>query len=115
MLNDLIERDKSASFDKQRSKRVGTIEYKLVGQLKSLQGRIAYAELQKMRNSNKTGGGVGALSEKELTLFEQSQGVIDLSDLGATLRTLEDLKVDLNQAFKQDEEWYTTTYGRDYK
>ena len=115
MLNTLIERGTSAAFNKQRAKRVGTIENKLVRQLKSLQGRIAYAELQKMRNSNKTGGGVGALSEKELTLFEQSQGVIDLSDLGATLRTLEDLKVDLNQAFKQDEEWYTTTYGRDYK
>ena len=93
----------------------GTIVYKLNGLLESLKGRIAYGALQDMRNSNPTGGGVGALNEKELELFMTSAGVVDIYDLPRTLQSLGDVQIKLNQGMEADKEWYSYTFDKEWE
>ena len=68
-----------------------------------------------MRNSNPTGGGVGALNEKELELFMTSAGVVDIYDLPRTLQSLGDVQIKLNQGMEADKEWYSFTFDKEWE
>jgi hypothetical protein len=45
--------------------------------LKTLKANIAFGELTAMREASKTGGALGAISERELTLLESALGALD--------------------------------------
>jgi hypothetical protein len=69
----------------------------MAGDLNSLKGNIAFAELQAMRNASKTGGALGAVSERELKLLESSLGSLDQGH-GENLRAnLEKIKASLER------------------
>lgn len=55
----------------------GTEAYNFKSELDTLKSNIAFGELQAMRAASKTGGALGAVSEKELTLLESALGALD--------------------------------------
>jgi hypothetical protein len=54
--------------------------------LNTLKANIAFGELAEMRAASKTGGALGAVSDKELTLLESATGALDQEQSGANLR-----------------------------
>jgi hypothetical protein len=62
--------------------------------LKTLKANIAFGELTAMREASKTGGALGAISERELTLLESALGALDTgqekSQFQAELKKIED-------------------------
>lgn len=63
-------------------------------ELNTLKSNIAFGELQEMRAASKTGGALGAVSERELSLLESSLGALDQgqspANLAAQLQKIED-------------------------
>jgi len=55
-------------------------------ELSSIEGNIAFDRLQQMREASKTGGALGAVSERELTLLMNAYGNINQSTSPARLR-----------------------------
>jgi len=98
-----------------RSKWEGTAPWKLVEQIKVMGGRIGFKALQDMRNSNKTGGGVGQLSDRELKLLMGTGGFIGIADLDSTLETINDFAQRVEEYYKQDLEWYNDYYERPFE
>ena len=78
-------------------------------------GRIGFKALQDMRNSNKTGGGVGQLSDRELKLLMGTEGFIGIADLDSTLETINDFAQRVEEYYKQDLEWYNDYYERPFE
>ncbi len=54
--------------------------------LNSLKANIAFGELAEMRAASKTGGALGAISDKELILLESATGALDQEQSAANLR-----------------------------
>lgn len=71
----------------------------LSANLKSLKSQIAFSELAAMRAASKTGGALGAISDKELVLLESALGSLDEENLDPnTFRTnLGDIEKILNR------------------
>jgi hypothetical protein len=55
----------------------GTPARDFTAELNTLKSNIAFGELAEMRAASKTGGALGAISEKELTLLESALGALD--------------------------------------
>lgn len=55
-------------------------------QLNTLKGNIAFNELAQMREASKTGGALGAVSERELALLESTLGALDAGQSPDQLR-----------------------------
>lgn len=55
-------------------------------ELDTLKSNIAFGELAEMRAASKTGGALGAISEKELTLLESALGALDPGQSPANFR-----------------------------
>lgn len=55
----------------------GTAGYDLAGDLKTLNADFAFSALQAMRDASKTGGALGAITERELDLLQSSVGNLD--------------------------------------
>ena len=64
----------------------GTDAYNLGANIKTLQARLAFGELQKMRDLSKTGGALGNVSEKELDLLMSAVSQLDPNQSGDLLR-----------------------------
>ena len=61
--------------------------------LNTLKANIAFGELTAMREASKTGGALGAVSEKELMLLESALGALDTGQSGANLtKNLQQIK-----------------------
>lgn len=115
MITRLIEQDNPPKYNEAKAQRPGTLQYNIMQQIEVMRGRIGFKTLQDMRNSNKTGGGVGNLSEKELAVLMGTKGVINIADLDTTLETIIDFADQVKTAQKQDEDWYKETYGREFE
>jgi len=115
MITRLMELDNAPRYNLGKSTEAGTLQYNIMDQIKVMGGRIGFATLQNMRNSNKTGGGVGNLSEKELAVLMGTEGVLNIANLDTTLQTIIDFADKVKNYQKQDEDWYKETYGRDFQ
>jgi hypothetical protein len=70
-------------------------------ELASLQAVIAFDRLQEMRNASKTGGALGAVSEKELTLLINAYGNLMQSTSSERLKeNLETIRSVMNKIEK---------------
>lgn len=63
----------------------GTDARNFQAELNTLKSNIAFGELAEMRAASKTGGALGAISEKELTLLESALGALDQGQSPANL------------------------------
>jgi len=61
--------------------------------LQTLKSSVAFSELTAMREASKTGGALGAISDKELILLESALGALDAGQSGANLaKNLQQIK-----------------------
>jgi hypothetical protein len=77
----------------------GTDARRVAGKLKTLSANIAFNELTAMRNASKTGGALGAVSDREAQLLTNSLGAIDQGLDGA------DLVAELNKIKESVNRW----------
>lgn len=68
-------------------------------ELNTLKGNIAFGELAAMREASKTGGALGAVSERELALLESTLGALD------TGQSPENLKAQLQKVRDSIDRW----------
>lgn len=72
--------------------------------LESLKANIAFGELTAMREASKTGGALGAVSERELSLLENSLGALRMN------QSPEQVMAELNQIESSITTWMNTAY-----
>lgn len=77
----------------------------LQGKLNTLKSNIAFGELTAMREASKTGGALGAISERELTLLESALGSLDQG------LNPEELKTSLRQIKESVQNWQAAQAG----
>lgn len=85
----------------------GTDARNFAAELKTLQSNIAFSELAAMRNASKTGGALGAVSERELALLESTLGALDPG------QSPENLRMQLKQVVNSLTRWKQAQYGID--
>jgi len=75
-------------------------------QLDTLKSNIAFNELAQMREASKTGGALGAVSERELALLESALGALDQG------QSPESLKAQLQQVKESVQRWQAASASR---
>lgn len=90
----------------------GTPAYDLSEALKTVAGNVGFNSLQELRAASATGGGVGALTERELNILSSLLGSLSQLQsepaLVGSLRQVNDLST---QAAQRAEEAFRTTYA----
>jgi GH24 family phage-related lysozyme (muramidase) len=83
--------------------------------VQTLKSQIAFSVLQAMRDASKTGGALGAVSEKELGLLENNLAGLDpRQSLGAYKAALDRIITYTDEAKQRLGRAYKDTYGQDY-
>ena len=75
---------------------------RLARRLSTIQARLAFGELQDMRNASKTGGALGQVSERELDLLRDASIAIDQGASAEDLRGQIDLVIRRYKNFRSD-------------
>jgi hypothetical protein len=91
----------------------GTPAYDLAQSIKTIQGNLGFEYLQDMRNSNPTGGGVGALTERELDIMSSTSGSLAQGQSeDRFLRSLDQVEGTVQRGNTRARTLYDTTYRR---
>ena len=75
---------------------------RLARRLSTIQARLAFGELQDMRNASKTGGALGQVSERELDLLRDASIALDQGASAEDLRGQIDLVIRRYKKFRSD-------------
>jgi len=102
----------SGIIGSQMAKVPGTAAYNLNQTLDTIKSNLSFGTLQDMRNASKTGGALGAVSDRETALLSSVMGSLDIGQSPAQLKTnLEKIKESLtrwNQALMAEPTEQTT-------
>lgn len=100
---------------------VGNDAKLMIEQIKSIKSELAFGRLQKMRNESKTGGALGAISQKELDLLESSLASLDIGLAPQELyKNLQEIKrrygnfkkIITRRVSLEDIDWTDPAYGQ---
>jgi hypothetical protein len=83
---------------------------RLAAYLKTLHATLAFGALQSMRESSKTGGALGQVSERELELLQASQAALDSKNKTVLLENLKKVEELFDAVKKEKEELFRDVY-----
>ena len=90
----------------------GTAAFDLSRNLESIKANLGFAELQAMRDASPTGGALGNITERELSLLQSAWANVEQAQSQKQFeKALDDVRAINNNALKRAREAYNQTYG----